>query len=178
MIGYPDGTWKPYKNVSRAEAAAMINSLENSLGIEIPYIRADSRFSDVNKNDWYYPFVNKIYRQGIIAGYPDGTYKPDNTVSIAELMTIIYKVMKDDSNAKIQCNNIVLPKSTPSWAKPFLEDSLKRGIFTSDSNCKIKVLEEICNNYDSCNMDMGINRLDAGKIIWDAIKNHIAHEKR
>lgn len=41
-------------------------------------------FSDVNPGDWYYDKVMELVEKGAIAGYPDGTFKPNDKVTIAE----------------------------------------------------------------------------------------------
>jgi hypothetical protein len=43
-----------------------------------------SMFKDVSKSDWFAPMVSQNYKDGILAGYPDGTFKPENTVNLAE----------------------------------------------------------------------------------------------
>jgi len=50
-------------------------------------------FSDVPDNAWYKPYVNKLYERGITNGYQDGTFKPNNTISVAEFITFTLRAM-------------------------------------------------------------------------------------
>lgn len=47
-------------------------------------------FSDVKSNDWFKPYVDKLSSWGIINGYEDGTFGPDNTLTRAEFLTMIF----------------------------------------------------------------------------------------
>ncbi|PIR55356.1 hypothetical protein COU74_01425 [Candidatus Peregrinibacteria bacterium CG10_big_fil_rev_8_21_14_0_10_36_19] len=50
---------------------------------------ASSTFSDVNGDEWFAGNLTNVSEKGIIKGYPDGTFKPSNNVSRAELVVII-----------------------------------------------------------------------------------------
>lgn len=77
--GYPDGSFKPEKVVTRAEMAVIVIS---ALGLE-DYAVGTANFSDM-KGHWANGYVAYAASLGIIAGYPDGTFKPDQIVSYDE----------------------------------------------------------------------------------------------
>ncbi|MGI6727171.1 MAG: S-layer homology domain-containing protein [Anaerovoracaceae bacterium] len=82
--GYPDGTYKPDKVVTRAEMAVIVVS---ALGLE-DYAVGTAKFSDM-AGHWSNGYVAYATSLGIIAGYPDGTFKPDKTVSYDEAATML-----------------------------------------------------------------------------------------
>ena len=84
--GYPDGEFKGYRFVNRAEAAKFL--LLARYG-EIEEITGDGGFSDVLVGEWYARFVVSAANWGIINGYPDGTFKPADTVNIAEFLKML-----------------------------------------------------------------------------------------
>ncbi|QQR54817.1 S-layer homology domain-containing protein [Candidatus Peregrinibacteria bacterium] len=49
----------------------------------------ESPFSDVALTDTNYPAIEYLYNEGIFSGYPDGSFRPDNTVNRAELLKIL-----------------------------------------------------------------------------------------
>ena len=62
---------------------------------------ADSEFigfPDLQESDWYYEDVNTSLELGIIKGYPDGTFKATENITIAEVITMAVKVFKTYSN--------------------------------------------------------------------------------
>lgn len=86
MQGYPDGTFMPEKNMTRAEVAVMFcRLLNNSMSIDSD---AQSPFSDVKEGDWYYEEVCFMAENGILKGYPDGTFGPWEPITRAEFATI------------------------------------------------------------------------------------------
>lgn len=79
IAGYPDGSYKPAGIVTRGEMAKIIIC---ALGLE-DYAAGRSSFSDMAGN-WSDKYVAYAVSLGIINGYPDGTFKPSNTVSYDE----------------------------------------------------------------------------------------------
>lgn len=82
ISGYPDGTFGPDKTITRAEAATMFyNLLADKTG--------DAKtFTDVPANQWYAKAVMTLAGKGVISGYPDGTFKPDASITRAEFVTM------------------------------------------------------------------------------------------
>jgi hypothetical protein len=46
-------------------------------------------FSDVCSGDWYYPYVMDLYNMGAVGGYTDGTFRPNNNITRAQVMKAI-----------------------------------------------------------------------------------------
>lgn len=87
ISGYPDGTFKPEKTLSRAELTSIAL---NMLGIDISdYEVQDGYFTDVPKNHWAYKTINYAYESGIVNGYGDALFKPNNEVKFSEAITIL-----------------------------------------------------------------------------------------
>ena len=53
----------------------------------------NSTFSDVAKDSWYYEYVTPLAAKGIIAGYPDGTFLPQNNITRAEFLKLLVECM-------------------------------------------------------------------------------------
>lgn len=54
----------------------------------MPASAAQASFSDVKSSDWFYPYVTRLAQAGGINGYPDGTFKPKNNITRAEVANI------------------------------------------------------------------------------------------
>ncbi|MGM9551818.1 MAG: S-layer homology domain-containing protein [Clostridia bacterium] len=86
MFGYPDKTFGPNDNMTRAEVATMFTRLmKDKMDSDVVY---ESSFSDVTPDAWYYNYVGYIEKFGIITGYEDGTFRPQNTITRAEFVTM------------------------------------------------------------------------------------------
>ncbi len=88
VYGYPDGEFKPKNNLTRAEFAALIRRFT---GIE----NADGKnpFSDLDKSHWAYEDILALNASGLIEGYDDKTYRAENEITRAEVMTVINKIL-------------------------------------------------------------------------------------
>ena len=83
MTGYPDGTFGPSQNMTRAEAAQMFYAL-----LLDKNVAHTVSFSDVPADAWYAEAVNTLASLGMINGYPDGTFRPDAPITRAEFCVI------------------------------------------------------------------------------------------
>ena len=90
MQGYPDGTFHADGNMTRAEAAQMFFNLLNEK------IAADAFYSDVKSSAWYADAVGALSRLGIVEGYEDGSFRPDDEISRAEFVAMISRFFEID----------------------------------------------------------------------------------
>jgi len=86
VFGFPDGTFRPYQSITRAEAAKMIFNLVEDDAKHLPLA---NRFSDVHEGDWYAQAVNFLANAGIISGFPDGTFRAEYNMTRAELTVLM-----------------------------------------------------------------------------------------
>ena len=87
--GYPDGSFKPYNNITRQEIAVMANQAEKQL-TNIGQTKNVDKFSDKAKiADWAKESVGSLSNAGGIGGYPDGTFKPTNNMTKQEAIALV-----------------------------------------------------------------------------------------
>ncbi|MDH3324735.1 MAG: S-layer homology domain-containing protein [Candidatus Peregrinibacteria bacterium] len=100
--GYPDGTYQPEREINRAEflkilVEAGVDSFDSYKS------RYEKKcFLDFSGSEWFAPYICYAKEQGIINGYPDGTFKPANKINLAEASKIIvntFKVAKGQSGS-------------------------------------------------------------------------------
>lgn len=99
MTGNPDGTFSPDKCVNRAEMVKLV--LENLFILDdeissdesIESVSSDSivlEYKDITDlTAWYVPYLEVATEVGIIQGYPDKTFRPDNCVNRVEAVKIV-----------------------------------------------------------------------------------------
>lgn len=83
--GFPDGTYRPYQDVNRGQAAKIIAGV---LGLDTKNVKNPS-FKDVSTSNEYYGAIAALQNAGIINGYPDGTYKPAAPIERNHMAKII-----------------------------------------------------------------------------------------
>lgn len=86
--GFPDGTYRPADIVTRGQFAKIIVTALG-VGQAAQYAAGITRFSDVLADHWAAGYINVAVDLGIIAGYPDGTFMPENPVTYAEAIKMI-----------------------------------------------------------------------------------------
>ena len=98
LNGYPDGSIGADNQITRAEFAK-IACIASGMG-DVSSIMANtpSSFSDVAIGMWYTGYVNVASSQGFINGYPDGTFKPNQTITMAEVVTILMRIAGYNDN--------------------------------------------------------------------------------
>lgn len=62
----------------------------------VPAYGATSSYSDTKTSDWFYGSLDILSDEGIITGFPDGTYKPKNTLNVDQYITILCRLTDND----------------------------------------------------------------------------------
>jgi len=115
ISGYSDGTFRPGNYVNRAELTKIVVILAKKRGpIKTCKSLNDLKFYDVNPNEWYAPYVCAAKVNGLVKGYPDGTFKPGNTVSFVEAVAMLVRVLGFEVEQK------------NPWYRPYVEELAKR----------------------------------------------------
>jgi competence protein ComEC len=82
--GFNDGTFKPDEKVTRAAAAAMIG---RAIGLDGE--QRATKFNDVNPSSFASGYIASAVEEGVIKGYTDGTFRPNNIVTRGEMAIFI-----------------------------------------------------------------------------------------
>lgn len=85
LAGYPDGSFRPNDPITRAEFAAIATRFDDLAA-------ADSTFTDIDGH-WAEDAINAAYGAGWVGGYPDGTFRPNNNITRAEVMSLVNRVL-------------------------------------------------------------------------------------
>ncbi len=88
LSGYLDGSFKPNASITRAEFAKIAVSF-----FDYEDIVYDGAFSDVAGDQWYAQYVAAAVELGLVSGYPDGTFRPNESITRAEACAIVNRVL-------------------------------------------------------------------------------------
>lgn len=92
ISGFNDGTFRPDQTLTRAQfakiAVYMLGKQEDAAALS-----ANTVFSDVDASHWASGYVNYISSQGIINGYPDGTFGAEDSITYAQALTILIRLL-------------------------------------------------------------------------------------
>ncbi len=148
VVGYPDGMFKPNRNISRAEFATM---LVKGFNLDCDMCR-ESMFSDVPAGNWANAAIAKAVDENLLKGYPNGKFQPNHPVTRAEALTTIAKGMTcdiDECKADEILSKYADGHTVPNWAKIPVAKSLQNGALKDMPNPNM-----ICPNKEASRADV------------------------
>ncbi|MBU0687425.1 MAG: PorV/PorQ family protein [Candidatus Margulisbacteria bacterium] len=86
--GYPDGTFRPDKALTRAELATL---LVRAMEVDM-HAGYGKPFKDVKEDHWAVEYISAAKRAGYMAGYPDGSFKPNKKITKVEGVTVMARL--------------------------------------------------------------------------------------
>jgi hypothetical protein len=86
VAGYPDGTYRPGWQVTRDQMAVY---MARALCLPTAPYEGYFRLTDVPASQWAWPWIEALVRAGVVAGYPDGTYRPATAVTRGQMAVYV-----------------------------------------------------------------------------------------
>lgn len=118
IVGYPDGTFKPDANVTRAEFAAMAI---RALGQQHTKVAQPVSFSDIDENYWAYQDIQKaVYFDLISNDSSDDLFRPEDSVSRAESLSVAVNALTTETISVQKAQEVLTKKyvdadTVPEW---------------------------------------------------------------
>lgn len=120
--GYEDGELRPEYNITRMEFAAMIM---RCLGYEeVSASISQSEFPDVESDSWGVGYVNLAKNLGMIKGYEDGNFGPEDLITVVDAATILTRAVGYNVEAAEQ----------GGYPNGYINTALRLGILNGVSN--------------------------------------------
>ena len=148
--GYPeDNTYRPNVVVTRAQMAKMMVVALGEEGKVANAATKKSTFTDIKNGHWAYGYVNVAKDLGIINGYPDGRFGPDETVTYAEATTMAIRALGYDDE---------VGKSTEIWPNNYTSYAKKL---------------ELYDNVGTFTANKGAARGDVAIVLWNMLRTGV-----
>lgn len=136
MNGHPDHQFKPDQPTTRAEFTVM---LANALKLNVAEIN-NSFVDDHLIGDWAKWAVAGTVQEGIIFGYEDNTFRPNQFITRSEMMVMIARALELTQQAEV--TSFADDANIPAWAKGAVEASRVKGIVKGRGNNRFYPLEQ------------------------------------
>ncbi|RVU54012.1 S-layer homology domain-containing protein [Anaerosphaera multitolerans] len=117
MIGYPDGSFRPQGNITRAEVTTIFFRMMTDESRN-KYWSTTNDFGDIQSIDWFNNAISTMSNAEAVTGYPDGSFKPDANITRGEFATMASRFLSDYGNL----TNYKFTDIKGNWA----EDSIKK----------------------------------------------------
>jgi len=126
--GYPDGSFRPAQLMTRAEFAALVVQV---LGLDAP--GGGLTFPDT-ANHWARDIIAAAHGHGIISGYNDAAFGPDDPVTREQLAVILFRTFGLQAKPAGQGKTFADRERISPWAKTAVDIAASRGIFAGYSD--------------------------------------------
>lgn len=131
ISGYQDNTFRPDQPVNRVEALKIIL---NAAKIDSASSQTKAEFTDIDNTQWYMPFLNKAVELKIVAGYPDHSFKPTQTVNLAENLKMLLNAEKIDVSTMQIVGNPYADVSANDWFAPFVQYAKDKKLIVANAS--------------------------------------------
>ncbi len=121
MRGDNTGMFNPDANITRAEAAALIARLNANYNEGTKY---SSSLNDIPADEWYAGVVNFCASSGLITGYDDGTFLPNNQITRQEFCAIVARYLNLSNTGEANFNDI----DETIWGAGYISQLAGKGI--------------------------------------------------
>lgn len=96
IAGYEDGSFRPNAPITRAEFAAIATRFFTERGVTYN----EGLFADITGDEWFADVVAAAADRGLLGGYPDGTVRPNATITRAESCAVVNRTLDRRPDAK------------------------------------------------------------------------------
>ncbi|WJY26431.1 S-layer homology domain-containing protein [Sporosarcina trichiuri] len=128
VTGFADGSFRPMTQLKRSEAAQM---LAKSLGLDTKKVK-NPGFTDVKSGAWYYGAVAALSEAGVIDGYKDGSFRPDQQLTRSEISKFL--VTAYDLTGSYSDENPFTDVKADKWYAKYVLPLYATGITTGKSS--------------------------------------------
>ncbi|UJF31767.1 S-layer homology domain-containing protein [Paenibacillus hexagrammi] len=128
VTGYDDQKFHPNEPVTRAEFVTFLNRVFRFAG------NGTSSFSDVKPSDWYMDSVSKATQAGLIEGYPDGRFLPDEPILRQDAVLLLTRAFQIGSRAQDSISGFHDAVDIDDYAKSAMASLTSEGYVTGDED--------------------------------------------
>jgi hypothetical protein len=127
ISGFPDGSFQPNADITRAQFAAIAVKALN-----LPSGESTNDFTDIPPNYWASPAIRAISKSELVAGFPDGTFRPEERITRAQVLVILANALGNQTiNTPNQFNRYSDYRTVPNWATTSVSKAANAGILVN-----------------------------------------------
>lgn len=131
--GYGDNTARPYAPINRAEVVKVLVSLHNKYQSRLQYYQQNvppiGLFSDVSQTEWYVPYLETAFEHRIVTGYPDGSFRPANNVTVEEALAMIIRSFALPTESVFK-QSTAIQNAQGYWYTPLVNTAITRNLIS------------------------------------------------
>ena len=157
IIGYGNNDVRPQNNITRAEVATIFFRLLTD-ETRTANMNKSNGYNDVKDGDWFCCAVSTLSKMGIIKGYEDGSFKPNDPISRAEFAAIAARFDPDGDKTPATFADV-----TSHWAKDEISIAANHGWIKGYEDGSFKPDQKITRAETMTLVNRVLNRLPETK---------------
>ena len=157
IIGYGNNDVRPQNNITRAEVATIFFRLLTD-ETRTANMTKSNGYNDVKDGDWFCCAVSTLSKMGIIKGYEDGSFKPNDPISRAEFAAIAARFDPDGDKTPASFSDV-----TSHWAKDEISIAANHGWIKGYEDGSFKPDQKITRAETMTLVNRVLNRLPEAK---------------
>ena len=160
LDGYEDGTFRPDGNITRAEFATITARF-----LEASY-DGGNRFPDIDGH-WAAEYINEAANAGIVDGYEDGTFRPQQNITRAEAVTMVNRTVDRHPDADHLLDNMITWPDNPesAWYYAQIQEATNAHAYTmhtDQEDAPYEIWTELLPNRDWSALEQAWSDAHAG----------------
>lgn len=101
VLGFADGSVRPTKPLTRVEGLASVLRMREQYAPQVVWFTENlptmSLFTDTHQNEWYAPYTEVGFLEGIVKGMGDGSFHPGDSLTAEQALVMLKRAMRDDT---------------------------------------------------------------------------------
>lgn len=124
--GFPDGSFKPDQGITRSQFAAIAVK-----ALDLPSGGREVEFRDLPKTHWAYKAICSASDAGLVGGFPDGSFRPEDKLTRAQALVILAKALNKGADDTTILDKYKDGTKVPAWAAPSVAKAATAGIIVN-----------------------------------------------
>ena len=130
--GYADGLGRPGYPLNRVEALKVVLRASGDYDKRITFYEKKmppiALFADVLQKEWYGPYVETAFENGVVTGYPDGTFRPGNLLRTEEAITMLMRTFAEQGSSDKAELSTYIENNPNQWYTPSINAAINRNL--------------------------------------------------
>lgn len=140
IAGYPDGSFQPERGITRAELARLLISALNMEESAWALETSQQLFRDVPPKHWAKGYIQLAWELGIVVGYDNGLFRPEQVINRAEMATILLRALRYIGYGE---QDVDFVDGLPDWAAENIHQAARWGLVSGFADGTFRPLEPV-----------------------------------
>jgi LPXTG-site transpeptidase (sortase) family protein len=132
VAGYSDGLARPTYPLNRVEALKVIlesyGKYDKTISAYKKKMPPLPLFGDTDQKQWYAPYIETAFENGVITGYPDGTFRPAKLLTVEEAVTMLMRTFEEKGSSQKAELSAYMQNQPGQWYTPSINVAITRNL--------------------------------------------------